>query len=204
MRCPSPATAISVAALVIALSGTSYAATGGTFLLGRANKASALSSLSNSKGTALRLSSKQGTPPLTVSNSVLVPSLNASELGGIPAAGFMQGTGSTDSGSVAITGPGSGEIIAGPGSSITGICDADSTAGADLVVDLSVAGTIVWWNKDGTSNSGSDSAQITPESQLDYVVIVQVVQGAAVSTYTATQTYSAGQCTFAAQLVATN
>jgi hypothetical protein len=195
-----------VAALVVALSGTSYAATGGTFLLGRANKASTVSSLSNSNGTALRLSSKHGTPPLTVSSSVLVPSLNASELGGIPAARFMQGTGSADSGTVAIVGPGFGEITAGPGSSITGVCDANSTTGADLVVDLSVAGTIVWWNKDGTSNSDSDSAQITQESQLDYVVVVQVVQGDAVSTYTASQTYnaSANQCTFAAQVVVTN
>jgi hypothetical protein len=206
MRRPSPAIAISVAALVVALSGTSYAATGGTFLLGRANSATALSSLSNSKGTALQLSSKPGTPPLTVSNSVQVPKLNASELGGSPAAGFMQGTGSADSGNAAITGPGEAEITGSATSSITGVCDADSATGADLEVNLVGGGSIVWWNKDGTSNSGSGFAQVTPESGLDYVVVVQVAQGAAVSTYTASQTYNAGTdtCSFTAQVVITS
>jgi hypothetical protein len=207
MRRPSPATAISVAALVIALSGTGYAATGGTFLLGRANKASAVSSLSNSNGTALRLSSKAGTPPLTVGNSVLVRRLNASELAGIPASGFMQGTGSADSGSVAITGNGSGLITSGPESSITGICDANDTTGGYLVVGLDAGdpGTIVWWNKDGTSNSGDGTAQVTPESQLDYVVVVQVMQGSIVTTYTASQTYNpgTGTCAFTAQVITT-
>jgi hypothetical protein len=206
MRRPSPAIAVSVAALVIAMTGTGYAATGGTFLLGRTNKASAVSSLSNSQGTALSLSSKQGTPPLKVGNSVLVPRLNAGELGGLPAAQFMQGTGSADSGSVGITGPGFAQIASGPESSITGVCDATSTTGAYLQVDLTGDGSIVWWNKDGTSNSGSGLAQVTPESQLDYVVVIQVAQGGAVSTYTASQTYDAATdtCTFTAQVVTTS
>jgi len=72
MRRPSPATAISVAALVIAMSGTAVAATGGTFILGKSNKATTVTSLANSNGTALNLSSKNGTPPLTVGNSVQV------------------------------------------------------------------------------------------------------------------------------------
>jgi hypothetical protein len=205
MRRPSPAIAISVAALVVAMSGTAYAATGGTFLLGRANRATALSSLSNSKGTALRLSSKPGTPPLTVSNSVQVPQLNASELGGIPATGFMQGTGFADSGNAAITGPGEAELASNATSSVSGVCDADSGTGADLEVSLVEAGSIVWWNKDGTSDSGSGFAQVTPESGLDYVVVIQVTQGAAVSTYTASQTYDAGTdtCSFTAQVVTT-
>jgi hypothetical protein len=205
MRRPSPATAISVAALVVALSGTGYAATGGTFLLGRANKASAVSSLSNSNGTALRLSSKHGTPPLTVSNSTRVPRLNASELGGLPATRFMQGTGFTDSGSATITGTGSAGLTGGSESTITGVCDANSTTGAYLEVNLTAAGTITWWNKDGTSNSSSGFAQVTPESQLDYVVVVQVAQGSEVSTYTASQTYnpSTNTCALTAQVVVT-
>jgi hypothetical protein len=205
MRRPSPAIAISVAALVVAMSGTAYAATGGTFLLGRANSATALSSLSNSKGTALRLSSKNGTPPLTVSNSVQVPQLNASELGGIPATGFMQGTGSADSGNAAITGPGEAEITSNATSSITGVCDANSATGADLEVNLVGGGSIVWWNKDGTANTDSGFAQVTPETDLDYVVVVQVVQGATVATYTTSQTYNAGTdtCSFTAQVVTT-
>jgi len=206
MRRPSPAIAVSVAALVVALSGTSYAATGGTFLLGGANSATALSSLSNSNGTALRLSSKNGTPPLTVSNGVQVPKLNASELGGTPAAGFMQGTGSADSGNLAITGPGEGLITGSATSSVTGVCDANSATGADLEVNLTGGGSIVWWNKDGTANSDSGFAQVTPESGLDYVVVIQVAQGAAVATYTVSQTYNAGTdtCSFTGQVVITS
>jgi hypothetical protein len=205
MRRPSPATALSAAALVIALTGTGYAASGGTFLLGRANKATAVSSLSNSKGTALSLSSKPGTPPLKVGNNVLVPRLNAGELGGIPATGFLQGTGSADSGSVGITGPGFAQVATGPDSSITGVCDANQATGANLQVNLTGGGSIVWWNKDGTSNSGSGLAQVTPESHLDYVVVIQVVQSDEVSTYTASQTYDAATdtCTFTAQVVTT-
>ena len=202
-RGPSPALVISVLALVIAISGTAYATTGGTFLLGKANTATSLSSLSNAKGTALALSSGPNDAPLKVSNSVQVPKLNVSELGGIPAAGFMQGTGSADAGSAAITGPGEAEIVGVATSSITGVCDADSATGADLAMNLVGGGSIVWWNKDGTSNSGSGFAQVTPESNEDYVVVVQVVQGATVSTYTASQTYNAGTCSFTAQVVTT-
>jgi hypothetical protein len=203
MRRPSPAIVISVAALVVALSGTSYAATGGTFLLGTANSATSLSSLSNSNGTALQLSSKSGTPPLTVSNSVEVPKLNASELGGIRAAGFMQGT--ANSGDVGITGPGEAQIAGNATSTITGVCDANSATGAYLEVNVPGGGSIVWWNKDGTSNSGSGFAEITPETGLDYVVVVQVAQAPEVTTYIATQTYDpdSDTCSFTAQAVIT-
>lgn len=89
MHRPSLPTAISFVALFFALSGTAYAATGGTFLLGKANTASSVSSLSNPDGTALSLSAKAKSPPLTVSNSVQVPKLNASLLGGDPASAFL-------------------------------------------------------------------------------------------------------------------
>jgi hypothetical protein len=86
MRRPSPSLVISLVALGVAASGTAYAATGGTFILGRANTAGAVSSLKNSAGTALSLTSKAGTPPLAVGNTVQVPNLNASEVGGKTAA----------------------------------------------------------------------------------------------------------------------
>jgi len=62
--------------------GVTYAATGGTFLLGKSNSASTVTKLTNSKGTALSLVSKSGTPPLAVSNSAKVPRLNADLLDG--------------------------------------------------------------------------------------------------------------------------
>lgn len=89
MHRPAPATVISLVALVFAMSGTAYAATGGDFILGKANTASSVSSLTNTKGTALSLSSSSTTPPLKVSNSVQVPKLNASKLGGQAASAFL-------------------------------------------------------------------------------------------------------------------
>src|ERR1700689_20726 len=64
---PAPATVISLIALFFAMSGTAYAATGGDFILGKANTATSVSSLTNKKGTALSLSSSSTTPPLKVS-----------------------------------------------------------------------------------------------------------------------------------------
>jgi hypothetical protein len=93
MRRPSPATGIALVALFISLSGTAYAATGGNFLLGKANKASAVTSLSNKNGTALSLSSSASAPPLTVSNGVEVPNLNASELDGETSSAFLPANG---------------------------------------------------------------------------------------------------------------
>jgi hypothetical protein len=86
-------TVISLVALFFAMSGTAVAATGGNFILGKANTANSVSSLTNTNGTALSLSSNASTPALKVSNSVQVPNLNASELGGIGPAGFVQGGG---------------------------------------------------------------------------------------------------------------
>jgi hypothetical protein len=93
VRRPSPAIVISVVSLFVALSGTAYAATGGTFVLGKANTAGAVTKLTNSNGTALSLSSKSGTAPLAVNSSTLVPKLNASLLGGLTAGQFVQGSG---------------------------------------------------------------------------------------------------------------
>src|ERR1700729_1510092 len=89
MRRPSAATAIALVALFFSLSGVAYAATGGTFILGKANSAKAVTSLTNKQGTALSLSSDATDPPLSVSNSVQVPNLNASELDGQSSSAFL-------------------------------------------------------------------------------------------------------------------
>jgi hypothetical protein len=93
MRRPSPATGIALVALFISLSGTAYAATGGNFLLGKPNKASTVTSLSNKNGTALSLSSSSSAPSLIVGNSVQVPNLNASELDGDTSSSFLPANG---------------------------------------------------------------------------------------------------------------
>lgn len=93
----SPATAISIAALVIALSGTAYAATGGTFILGTSNRETSTASLSDSAGTPLELFAPSGTAPLAVDRTAMVKNLNAEYLGGMTATGLAEtgGEGST-------------------------------------------------------------------------------------------------------------
>lgn len=83
-----------VAALVIG-SGTAYAATGGTFILGKANSAGATTTLTNPNGTALTLKSKAGTPSLRVNSSTKVPYLNADKLDGLDSSSFARSTGKT-------------------------------------------------------------------------------------------------------------
>ena len=65
-----------VAAVVLA-GGTTYAATGGNFILDRTNTAGVYSTLTNPNGTALVIKSKAGQPSLRVSDPAMVPKLNA-------------------------------------------------------------------------------------------------------------------------------
>jgi hypothetical protein len=101
---------------VVAMSGTAVAATGGDFILGKANKATRVTSLSDSRGTALALSAAGGKPPLTVSNSTQVANLNASYLDGDRAGAFLPVKG---------TAANSTELGGQPGSSYLGV---DGTA----------------------------------------------------------------------------
>src|SRR4051794_32432059 len=71
-----------VAGLVVgvAITGTASAATGGGFILGRANSAGGTTSLTSGSGAALGLRPGPGAPPLTVASSVKVPGLNVDRL----------------------------------------------------------------------------------------------------------------------------
>jgi len=76
--------------LVAGGTGTAYAANGGTFRLGQSNSATATTKLTNTKGTALKVISKAGTPPISVgSNSTKVPYLNADKLDGKDSSQFQ-------------------------------------------------------------------------------------------------------------------
>jgi hypothetical protein len=87
VRSLSPATVIAVTlALVVGGAGFADAATGGTFILGKANSERSTASLSDSKGTPLSLSAPAGVAPLAVSGNAMVANLNANYLGGLSAA----------------------------------------------------------------------------------------------------------------------
>jgi hypothetical protein len=104
------ANVVSLGALFVALGGTTYAATGGNFILGQSNSASSTTSLTRTdantgKGlqvtntstgtgaTALGLSVASGHPPFTVNSGTRVTNLNADKLDGIDSGGFVRGKG---------------------------------------------------------------------------------------------------------------
>src|SRR5581483_8162106 len=106
----SPPMLVALAALFVALGGTTWAATGGSFVLGKPNTADATTSLTapvaggralqltntdttQVGSTALGLSVGSGHPPLSVNSSVKVTNLNADLLDGINSAGFLRSTG---------------------------------------------------------------------------------------------------------------
>jgi len=99
----SHGTVVAYVALFVALGGTTYAATGGNFILGKPNSASSTSSLtapvsgkalqlnntSTAAGaTALGLNVATGHAPFTVNSGTKVANLNADKLDGIDSTGF--------------------------------------------------------------------------------------------------------------------
>jgi hypothetical protein len=91
LRRPTHAAIVAYAALFLALSGTAYAATGGTLILGNPNSANKTTSLTNTgSGAALRLVTHQGsTPPLAVSNGTKIANLNADMVDGVRASSLQ-------------------------------------------------------------------------------------------------------------------
>jgi hypothetical protein len=87
----SHATVVAYVALAVAMSGTAFAATGGTFTLGHANTAGQTTALNNTgTGAALALSSRSGTPALAVSDRAKVVRLNADLLDGLDSSALQR------------------------------------------------------------------------------------------------------------------
>ena len=92
---PSHGVIVAYLALFVALTGTATAASGGTFVLGRSNTASSVTTLSNSAGTPLSLGAKAGYAPLKVNSSVKVVNLNSDKLDGIDSTQLQRPTSRT-------------------------------------------------------------------------------------------------------------
>ena len=103
----SPSMAVSITALLISLGGAGYSATGGNFILGRANSATTPTSLNSninartltlinqntgSSASALQLAVAPGRPPLIVNSAARVPNLNADRVDGFHASDFARST----------------------------------------------------------------------------------------------------------------
>jgi hypothetical protein len=88
------------------------------------------------------------------------------------------------------------------GSALIGQCI--SGTGGDLYLSLGNGASGTWWNLFGAYNF-DNSAIITQLSPRDFMVVAQVTEGSAVSTYIASQAYNSSTetCTFTAQLLTT-
>lgn len=83
---------LSLLAVVIAMSGTAIAATGGSFILGKVNAEKTMSSLKNTAGIPLSLQALSGFAPLAVNSSEKVSNLNADLLDGVDSSQFVRTT----------------------------------------------------------------------------------------------------------------
>jgi hypothetical protein len=220
MRRPSPAVVIATGALFIALSGTAYAATGGTFILGKANTAKAVSSLTNSAGTALSLSSKAGTPPLTVSNGVQVPNLNASAVDGFSAYSFVHGSGNAFvvwGGPLTLdaltTSPNTATLVSAPPSDLiwlTADCDTNSSLPGVQITLFNYSGTSAEYSYVDSSGTGGGiltngtSGAVSGYTVNPDISTIQVFAGSQIITFIAqiqiNTNSSPDVCTYSAQL----
>src|SRR6266404_5121368 len=102
-RCPSPSLIVSIIALVVALGGAGYSATGGNFILGVTNAATNVTTLSTNineralrlsnlstagSATALGLNVAAGHAPFIVNSATKVTNLNADKLDGLDSTQF--------------------------------------------------------------------------------------------------------------------
>jgi hypothetical protein len=154
-------------ALFIALGGTTYAATGGNFILGKANSASSTTSLSapvagkglqvtntstHAGASALGLNVASGHAPFTVNSGAKVANLNADKLDGVDSTGFLPSSNVkawhwSANNCVNATDPGCQSTFSFGGMSFTAKC-------------LSVGGSAAHLDLDNTSSSNQISAAL--------------------------------------------
>ncbi len=128
---PAAASALTLA-LIIGGAGLADAATGGTFILGKANKETSTASLSSSKRTPLSLAAPPGSAPLAVNRTVMVKNLNADYLGGLSSA-QLKATGGDGIRSTSITIGPTQVKVAATGALPAGTYYVTATAWVDLL-----------------------------------------------------------------------
>lgn len=85
-----------LAAIVLTGGGAAaYAANGGSLLIGRSNSATATTTLTNTRGTPMKLVAKPGYPPLAVNSTRTVQYLSADRLDGLSSGSFALAAGQT-------------------------------------------------------------------------------------------------------------
>ncbi len=178
LHLPSPAVAIATLALALSLGGVASGATGGNFILGKANSASSETRLTSNAANqtltvqntahkpAARFIGGVGAQPFAVGSAKKVVSLNADKLDGLDSTGFIKAgpcaptsscKGSNAGGAIGVLPGGTGTLALVPGMfSITYNCPSV----------LSLPGTINFVNtSSATENVFTDDGSASPTYQ---------------------------------------
>ena len=153
LRMPSHTTVAAYLALFIAMSGTAYATTGGTFVLGKRNTAGTVTRLSNPNGTPLKLVPRTGYAPLRVTSGVRVANLNADRLDGLDASAFLRTAGKAAN-SETLDGLDSSAFLTASSSSSF---QKKLAGGAILARSFCPSGTFAWGSVQLSSSFGTTS-----------------------------------------------
>ncbi len=128
---PAAASALTLA-FVIGGAGLADAATGGNFILGKANSERSTASLKSSRGTPLSLVAPSGRAPLAVNRNVMVKNLNANYVSGLSAT-QLKATGGDGIRTTAVTIGGPQKEVAGTGALPAGTYYVTATAWLDVI-----------------------------------------------------------------------
>ena len=171
----SPALVISLVALSVSLGGTAWAATGGNFILGKANGATTQTGLTaNFAGKTLQLANTNtaagatplglvagtGRPPFTTNSTTRVANLNADKLDGVDSTGFLAVGGKAADANL-LDGLDSTQLQR----SVTGTCAGGAAISAIAATgDVSCSGqhTLVHWVGTGSFPSATNLGSFTP------------------------------------------
>jgi hypothetical protein len=195
-RFPSPSLVVSITALIVALGGASYSATGGNFILGRSNSASTqtklvagvagpalgVDNLNTGAGAAgLRIVTAATRPPLIVNSSTRVDNLNADKLDGLNSTQFARKLVipfnlAPDAISTQIPVPADQPVF------VMGVTSTTMVHGVGQVTLLRGLNTALWWvGLESTSGSaitqGATSAAGTHIVYIDYEHEVDIEVG---------------------------
>ena len=194
IRLPSPAMCVAVCSTVIALGGAGYSATGGYFILGRANTATTASSLTahingrtlqltnvNAGTTAypLAITSHASRPPMFVTSPVRVANLNVDRLDDLDSTHFTRFRShlfglAADATSAAIALPVSNRPVILTGMTITGGAEGVGQVALGLGVANPHAPMLAWTGQDSYKKGGGGGGNVSGASiaEKDHIVFI--------------------------------
>jgi hypothetical protein len=193
IRRPGHATVVAYLALGLTMTGTAYAATGGTFILGKANRAGVTTALTNrGTGVALRLNAHNlKTPVLSVGrNHTHIHNLNADYLDGLTSSKLQRRvTGTCGAGRAISLVRATGRVSCGPrimwaqvagdgtlvrgASGVTASRTAEGEYAVIFPVNVAACGFVATPGDDGSATPAAVTTWVAPLSTDAHGVVVE-------------------------------